>query len=379
MVLLPMDGVQGALLWATFAPTIAARPGFSAPQLHILRAPLVLSPADPPRAVVWITSTTQRRTHLVALDHWTGAVLETVEWPFAVTSAFVLPAQPTATSAATTADAPLPLILIDQDLNVHVYPSTAKAAVIARLQAARKAASSKTKATEPAAAAPWFFHQVDQSTQDVQGFMLSLESDAQEAQASTATNRLVARAVWRVGFSEAHERIVDMAVHHPHERPFSAMRTAGVGEHSVVFKYLNPNLLCLVTQSGPVVSHQAEADAADDADGVTGVTGRAPETGLHVYVLDTVRGVIVAKWTQPGATGPAHVILSENVVIVHYYGGRAAQYEMAVMELTVCFFFSSSSNFRIFETRITRRLVMTKKRREECRRCFRPVLVMPMF
>lgn len=94
-----------------------------------------------------------------------------------------------------------------------------------------------------------------------------------------------------------------------------AVKSAGriLGNRNVLLKYLNVNLLAVAT--------------------VSGGQARGKDAAVRVYLIDTVIGAIVHSAMHKDASGPVHLVQTENVVVYSYWNRRKERQEVAVLEL----------------------------------------------
>ncbi|XP_066921649.1 ER membrane protein complex subunit 1-like [Clytia hemisphaerica] len=83
-----------------------------------------------------------------------------------------------------------------------------------------------------------------------------------------------------------------------------------LGDHTVLYKYLNPNLVSVMSVQG---------------EGVKG--------SLFVYIIDAVTGHIVYHARHKGGEGPVEMILSEHWLVYLYHNSKGKRNEVAVVEL----------------------------------------------
>jgi len=102
----------------------------------------------------------------------------------------------------------------------------------------------------------------------------------------------------------------DAAVHSP---------VRVLGDRTVLHKYVNRNLLAVG------IEHPGDGDFEDGS--------------LLVMLVDTVSGRIVHSVTHPGMRGPLALLLGENWLVWHFWNPKALIYQMAVVEL-----FTNSTN-----------------------------------
>lgn len=106
---------------------------------------------------------------------------------------------------------------------------------------------------------------------------------------------------WKV---HLHEKILSIAS--PTHANLGKVSVLVKGDASVVFKYMNPNLLVLLT------------------------SGTA---GLTLTGLDTVTGALPFQVVFANATEPAHTLLCDNWVVVHYFNPVERRFEVGSIDL----------------------------------------------
>eukprot|EP00127_Corallochytrium_limacisporum_P006243 Clim_evm2s223 gene=Clim_evmTU2s223 len=92
------------------------------------------------------------------------------------------------------------------------------------------------------------------------------------------------------------------------------------GEENIQFKYLNPNLLFVLSE---------------DIDPATGaVPASKQDRTLHVNVLDLVKGSLLDRFVlSPGSSTPVKAVAYENRLVIHYWNSLDARFEISVIEL----------------------------------------------
>uniref|UniRef100_A0A4W5QIX1 ER membrane protein complex subunit 1 n=2 Tax=Hucho hucho TaxID=62062 RepID=A0A4W5QIX1_9TELE len=99
--------------------------------------------------------------------------------------------------------------------------------------------------------------------------------------------------IWEVVLPTEVQKIVAVKGKRPNEHVHSQGRV--MGDRSVLYKYLNPNLLAVVTES----------------------TDAHPERAfVGMFLVDGVTGRIIHEAVQRKARGPVHFVHSENWVVV---------------------------------------------------------------
>jgi len=84
-----------------------------------------------------------------------------------------------------------------------------------------------------------------------------------------------------------------------------------LGDGTVLYKYLNPNMQAIATLT-PYDKRTAT---------------------MSLYLIDVVKGRIMDKTVQEGVRGPVHLAQSENWLVCHYRNRKMKRHEVAVMQL----------------------------------------------
>ncbi|XP_035238782.1 ER membrane protein complex subunit 1 isoform X1 [Anguilla anguilla] len=171
------------------------------------------------------------------------------------------------------------LLLIDDQYKVTAFPSTKN--VLQQLQEV---------------AASIFFYLVDSSQGRLTGFRLRKD--------------LSTELIWEVVIPPEVQRIVAVKGKRANEHVHSQGRV--MGDRSVLYKYLNPNLLAVVTESTD--THQERSF-------------------VGTFLVDGVTGRIIHEAVQRKARGPVHCVHSENWVVYVYWNTKARRNEFSVLEL----------------------------------------------
>ncbi|XP_063798200.1 ER membrane protein complex subunit 1 [Pseudophryne corroboree] len=141
-----------------------------------------------------------------------------------------------------------------------------------------------------------FFYLVDTEKGKLSGLRLHKDLSTEE--------------IWEILLPPEIQRITVMKGKRSNEHVHSQGRV--MGDRSVLYKYLNPNLLVLVTES----------------------TDTHPERCfIGIYLIDGVTGRIIHSSMQRKAKGPVHVVHSENWVVYQYWNSKARRNELTVLEL----------------------------------------------
>lgn len=171
------------------------------------------------------------------------------------------------------------LLLVDDQYKVTAFPSTKNV-----LQQLQEMASSV------------FFHLVDAAQGRLCGYRLRTD--------------LSTELIWEVVIPTEVQKIVSMKGKRPNEHVHSQGRV--MGDRSVLYKYLNPNLLALVTESTDL--HQERSF-------------------VGILLIDGVTGRIIHEAVQRKARGPVHIVHSENWVVYEYWSTKSRRNEFSVLEL----------------------------------------------
>ncbi|XP_063064520.1 ER membrane protein complex subunit 1 [Engraulis encrasicolus] len=171
------------------------------------------------------------------------------------------------------------LLLIDDQYKVTAFPSNKNV-----LQQLQEAASSI------------YFYLVDSSQGRLSGFRLRKD--------------LSTELIWEVVIPVEVQKIVAVKGKRPNEHVHSQGRV--MGDRSVLYKYLNPNLLAVITESTD--SHQERSF-------------------VGIFLIDGVTGRIIHEAVQRKARGPVHFVHSENWVVYEYWNVKARRVEFSVLEL----------------------------------------------
>ncbi|XP_041859597.1 ER membrane protein complex subunit 1 isoform X2 [Melanotaenia boesemani] len=171
------------------------------------------------------------------------------------------------------------LLLIDDQYKVTAFPSTKYV-----LQQLQETASSI------------FFYLVDSNQGRLSGYRLRTDLSTEQ--------------IWEVVIPAEIQKIVSVRGKRPNEHVHSQGRV--MGDRSVLYKYLNPNLLAVVTESTDL--HQERSF-------------------IGILLIDGVTGRIIHEAIQRKARGPVHVVHSENWVVYVYWSTKSRRNEFSVIEL----------------------------------------------
>ncbi|XP_069466496.1 ER membrane protein complex subunit 1 [Ambystoma mexicanum] len=171
------------------------------------------------------------------------------------------------------------LLLVDDKLQVSAFPSTKN--VLHQLQEI---------------APITFLYLVDPEHGKLTGIRLKQDLTTEES--------------WEIVIPADIQRITTVKGKRSNEHVHSQGRV--MGDRSVLYKYLNPNLLAVVTESTDL-HHE--------------------RTFIGMYLIDSVTGRIIHSSVQRKAKGPVHIIHSENWVLYQYWNTKSRRNEVTVLEL----------------------------------------------
>uniref|UniRef100_A0A8C5U813 ER membrane protein complex subunit 1 n=1 Tax=Malurus cyaneus samueli TaxID=2593467 RepID=A0A8C5U813_9PASS len=171
------------------------------------------------------------------------------------------------------------LLLIDDEYKVTPFPATKN--VLRQLEEIAHSI---------------YFYLVDAEQGKLSGFRLKKDLSTEES--------------WEVAIPTEVQRIVTVKGKRSNEHVHSQGRV--MGDRSVLYKSLNPNLLAVVTESTDT-HHE--------------------RTFIGIYLMDGVTGRIIHSSVQKKAKGPVHMVHSENWVVYQYWNTKARRNELTVLEL----------------------------------------------
>ncbi|CAE8621647.1 unnamed protein product, partial [Polarella glacialis] len=167
-----------------------------------------------------------------------------------------------------------PLLLIDSNKGLHVLPS----------------GSADLKES----AGKFFHYEVDTVAQVVQGFVVG--------HGDVKPQKLIP--LWNMELGSVGERILASAT--PEHREWAHVPVHIKGDASILYKYINPNMLTVVSE--------------DD------------KGNLNLYALDAVTGHVLHQSLIPGGAGPVHVVACDNWIVLHYRNAKRTRFEILVTE-----------------------------------------------
>ncbi|XP_028413058.1 ER membrane protein complex subunit 1-like [Dendronephthya gigantea] len=266
-----LDTIDGSIIWQQFIPDMAPFVTNGKSLLYMQRSvahfPLV------PQCVVVGRSQSGQGSVMFTFNPSTGQSIDPrtphgERLPYNIHQTMLLPYHDDKFSKL--------LLVVDTSLNAHVYPNNKRALSII---------NAKSKSI--------FIHIADKM--ELKGYVVNAEQMALEE-------------VWKIPLSPS-EHIIDQIVF---KRLGEHVHSPGrvLGDRRVLYKYLNPNLMAVVTRS-PSISKPT----------------------VHIFLIDSVTGNIIHHGRHRNAQGPLHVVHSENWIIYKYYNTKARRHELAVLEL----------------------------------------------
>ncbi|XP_069096248.1 ER membrane protein complex subunit 1 isoform X1 [Pleurodeles waltl] len=171
------------------------------------------------------------------------------------------------------------LLLVDDKLQVTAFPSTKN--VLHQLQEI---------------APITFLYLVDPEQGKLTGIRLKQDLMTEES--------------WEIVIPTDIQRITTVKGKRSNEHVHSQGRV--MGDRSVLYKYLNPNLLAVVTESTDL-HHE--------------------RSFIGIYLIDSVTGHIIHSSVQRKAKGPVHIIHAENWVLYQFWNTKSRRNELTVLEL----------------------------------------------
>ncbi|XP_075213432.1 ER membrane protein complex subunit 1 isoform X2 [Lycorma delicatula] len=169
------------------------------------------------------------------------------------------------------------VLLLDSNGKIHVYPKHIDSVVLQH-----------AKST--------FLFTANSDTGLIKGYTL----------AYSYKQNLVAKVVWQIKFAHKITGIISKC---PLEKVHSQGRV--LGDRSVLYKYINPNLVAVITQAEDPLHKNV----------------------LSIHLIDIVSGSIIFSVAHKRATEPVHLVHSENWVVYSYFSDKSRRTEIATLEL----------------------------------------------
>ncbi|XP_031634273.1 ER membrane protein complex subunit 1 isoform X2 [Contarinia nasturtii] len=169
------------------------------------------------------------------------------------------------------------ILLLDNSNNVHVFPESAAET-----------------------AHGTYIYVSDANSGIVTGYNIVLKD-----------KRLETTETWRInlGGMERSQKIIQIASKNPIEHVHSQGRV--LADRSVLYKYINPNLVAIITQGNDSLYKYV----------------------VNVHLVDVVSGGIVTTITHRRIKGPVNIVHSENWLVYTYYNDKLRRTELTTIEL----------------------------------------------
>uniref|UniRef100_G3W3B0 ER membrane protein complex subunit 1 n=1 Tax=Sarcophilus harrisii TaxID=9305 RepID=G3W3B0_SARHA len=263
-----IESSSGTILWKQYLPNINPDSSF---KLMVQRTTAHFP--HPPQCILLVKDKKSGRSSLYVFNpifgKWSQVAPPVLKRP--ILQALLLPIMDQDYAKA--------LLLIDDEYKVTAFPASRN--VLRQLQ---EMASSI------------FFYLVDSERGRLSGFRLRKD--------------LTTELSWELTIPPEVQKIVMVKGKRATEHVHSQGRV--MGDRSVLYKSLNPNLLAVVTESTDL-HHE--------------------RTFIGIYLIDGVTGRIIHSSVQKKAKGPVHLVHSENWVVYQYWNTKARRNEFTVLEL----------------------------------------------
>ncbi|XP_017849736.1 ER membrane protein complex subunit 1 isoform X2 [Drosophila busckii] len=145
-----------------------------------------------------------------------------------------------------------------------------------------------------------YLYTADVKTSELQGYFVK-----------NVGSSLTCLPIWnvRLGGHNSEQQIIAVAGKNPIEHVHSQGRV--LGDRSVLYKYINPNLVAFVTQA-PDATHKSV---------------------LHLYLIDVVSGSVIFSMTHRKVRAPLHIVHSENWLAYSFFNEKVRRTEITTLEL----------------------------------------------
>eukprot|EP00397_Hematodinium_sp_SG-2012_P013186 GEMP01013381.1.p1 GENE.GEMP01013381.1~~GEMP01013381.1.p1 ORF type:complete len:895 (-),score=274.50 GEMP01013381.1:112-2796(-) len=244
--LLALEAVTGDVAWSMYLGPVSD--AFMLLENHQL---VVMTEKDDRRTFMWVNPVTGEVFHKEDAGKKTGSKMAL-------------------RSLRTTAEGPLPVIDVDvSHQQARVYPSN-------HTIPSRK----------------HFHFDVKRDLNEIHGYVVGPQLDR----------------LWTLSFHHVSEKILSVST--PVHQDEDTTPVTIKGDASVIYKYLNPNIAVVLTESLSIEN-----------------------PSLNVYLINTVTGQILHQSRIKNAIAPAKVLACENWAIVHYWNMVLTRFELYVVEL----------------------------------------------
>ncbi len=150
-----------------------------------------------------------------------------------------------------------------------------------------------------------YFYKVDEELGLLNSFFIDIKS------CQNSTGWCKSFPVASMAFNPENERIIATTYAGQDDKIVS--NVVIMGDDSLLLKYINPNLIVIITQS----------DAKDDSGYST----------IHVNIVDSVSAKVIYRASHEEAGGPVSSIVIENNIVVAYWNNKAKRTEISSISL----------------------------------------------
>lgn len=260
-----LHSTDGSIIWSHFVSPLD--PGDTPPTLHSLH---LSGHGTSPQAIILAQGSMS--WGVVALHPFSGKLLAESKHKGKVLHATRLPYHLPSGLA--------PLLIVDTDLVVHLYPSTSEAIALLTEHCANI-----------------FFHILNPAVPTLLGY--SIES---------TSSGFIATQRWNLVFPGDGAKVslahfpLDAAVHSP---------VRVLGDRSVLYKYVNRNAIAL---------------------GISLPEAKTEEASIQVMLVDGVSGRVLFSAKHSNCEGPMNMLLGENWILYEYWSKALMQHQISISE-----------------------------------------------
>ncbi|XP_078594984.1 ER membrane protein complex subunit 1-like [Branchiostoma floridae x Branchiostoma japonicum] len=270
-----LDSANGDIVWQYFLPNIRC---FSQGEMYLFVQRTTAHFPHPPQAMLVAQDKATGNGLVFTFNPTTGQPVNTtatsgILQPFKVLQAILLPVMNNHHLH--------PVMIVDSDHGVHIFPPSSSVLSVLKKNNGKI-----------------FLHAADLEKSTLTGFSLTTLKDGKVELAQA----------WHLSLPIPSQKIVSVVPRRANEHVHSQGRV--LSDRSVMYKYLNPNLLAVMTE---------------------GIERDIPL--LTLYLVDAVTGQVVYSMQHKRASGPVHLVHSENWVVYHYWNGKFRRHEVTVLEL----------------------------------------------
>jgi len=190
-------------------------------------------------------------------------------------------------------NAPKTFVLVNEEYKASVWPSSQKNALLAEGRIGN-----------------FFFHVADKNTGVLRGFRLNSHE-----------GKFRAEEYWSMVFDPEREKI-ETIVGRPEGQILSSTLKILEEEDTVLYKWLNPHLLVVMTSS-------------KETDGRAIAPSAVQEAHVTAYLVDSVTGRVYHRLVHKNGAGPCAAIQVENRVLYHFMNEQSGEPEIVVHDLWV--------------------------------------------